>query len=96
MLFLEILKVNYGELLNAITKARKNQYIDSVYSQKAMDKIIPMYDKKDIIKALQELYKYNSEIIDFQKILIAKIDDIKRSKNDFKATETKIDNENMP
>ncbi|MCJ8341908.1 MAG: replication initiation protein [Cetobacterium sp.] len=79
------------KLLKAIAKARKNHFVDSSYSQKAMDKIISMYDEKDIIKALGELYKYNSEIIDFQKILISKIDDIKRSKNDFKAIETKND-----
>ena len=79
------------KLLKAIAKARKNHYINSVYSQKALDTILTMYDEKDIIKGLNELYKYNSEIMDFQKILIAKIDDIKRSKNDFKAIETKND-----
>ena len=69
-----------GKLLKAIAKARKSRFIDSSYSQKAMDKIISMYDEKDIIKALGELYKYNSEILNFQKMLISKIDDVKRSK----------------
>ncbi|SKB09720.1 Initiator Replication protein, partial [Prosthecobacter debontii] len=68
------------KLLNAITKARKNQYIDSVYSQKALDTILTMYEEKDIIKGLNELYKYNSEIKNFSKILISKIEDIKNSK----------------
>ncbi|WP_297407573.1 replication initiation protein [uncultured Cetobacterium sp.] len=68
------------KLSKAITKARKSRFVDSSYSQKAMDKIISMYDEKDIIKALGELYKYNSEILNFQKMLISKIDDVKRSK----------------
>lgn len=68
------------KLLKAIIKARKNRFIDNSYSQKAMDKIISMHDEKDIIKALGELYKYNSEINNFQRILISKIDDIKSSK----------------
>ena len=69
-----------GKLLKAIAKARKSRFIDSSYSQKAMDKIISMYDEKDTIKALGELCKYNSEILNFQKMLISKIDDVKRSK----------------
>lgn len=77
------------KLLKAIAKARKSRFIDSSYSQKAMDKIISMYDEKDIIKALGELYKYNSEIINFQKMLISKIDDVKRSKMPLKHFEEK-------
>lgn len=68
------------KLLKVIEKSRKNQFIDSSYSQKAMDKIIEKYDEKDIIKAFGELYKYNSEIKSFSKILTAKIEDIKNSK----------------
>ena len=68
------------KLLNSIEKARKNRFIDKSYSQKSMDKIIKKYDEKDIIKALGELYKYNSEIKSFSKILTAKIEDIKNSK----------------
>ncbi|MGL5356573.1 MAG: hypothetical protein ACRDAQ_08560, partial [Cetobacterium sp.] len=68
------------KLVNTILKARKNRFVDLAYSQKAMDKIIAKYDEKDIIKGLNELYKYNSEIKNFSKILISKIDDIKKSK----------------
>ena len=68
------------KLLNAIIKARQNRFIDLSYSQKAMEKIVLMYDEKDIIKGLNELYKYNSEILNFSKILISKISDIKASK----------------
>ena len=81
------------KLLKAIIKARKNRFIDSSYSQKAMDKIISMYDEKDIIKALGELYKYNSEIINFQKMLVSKINDIKSSKIPLKSFEIKIEDE---
>ncbi|WP_297407336.1 DUF1493 family protein [uncultured Cetobacterium sp.] len=45
--------------------------------------------EKDIIKALGELCKYNSEIINFQKMLISKIDDVKRSKTILKPSEEK-------
>ena len=68
------------KLLNSIEKSRKNRFVDGSYSQKAMDKIIEKYDEKDIIKALGELYKYNSEIKNFSKILTSKIEDIKNSK----------------
>lgn len=68
------------KLLNSIEKARKNRFIDESYSQKAMEKLLQKYDEKDIIKALRELYKYNSEIKSFTKILTAKIEDIKNSK----------------
>lgn len=68
------------KLLNSIEKARKNRFIDKSYSQKAMEKLLQKYDEKDIIKALGELYKYNSEIKSFSKILTAKIEDIKNSK----------------
>ncbi len=68
------------KLLNSIEKARKNRFVDESYSQKAMEKLIQKYDEKDIIKALEELYKYNSEIKNFSKILTAKIEDIKNSK----------------
>ncbi|WP_297407624.1 hypothetical protein [uncultured Cetobacterium sp.] len=47
-----------------------------------MEKLIQKYYEKDIIKALGELYKYNSEIKNFSKILTAKIEDIKNSKMD--------------
>ena len=67
-------------LLKTISKARQNRFVDLSYSQKAMDKIVLMYDEMDIIKGLNELYKYNSEILNFSKILISKISDIKASK----------------
>lgn len=68
------------KLLKFIEKSRKNRFIDESYSQKAMEKILQKYDEKDIIKALGELSKYNSEIKSFSKILTAKIEDIKNSK----------------
>ncbi|MGL6023746.1 MAG: RepB family plasmid replication initiator protein [Cetobacterium sp.] len=68
------------KLINHIEKARKNRFVDNSYSQKAMEKLLQKYDEKDVIKALGELYKYNSEIKSFSKILISKIEDIKNSK----------------
>ncbi|MEG1146952.1 MAG: hypothetical protein RSE21_05935, partial [Bacilli bacterium] len=62
--------------------ARRNRFVDDSYSQKAMEKLLQKYDEKDIIKALGELYKYNSEIKSFSKILTSKIEDIKNSKMD--------------
>ena len=69
-----------SELIKNIEKARQNRFIEESYSQKAMEKLIQKYEEKDIIKALKELYKYNSEIKSFSKILTAKIEDIKNSK----------------
>ncbi|MGL5356016.1 MAG: RepB family plasmid replication initiator protein [Cetobacterium sp.] len=68
------------KLINSIEKSRKNRFVDDSYSQKAMEKLLQKYDEKDIIKALGELYKYNSEIKNFSKILTSKIEDIKNSK----------------
>lgn len=81
---LEVVSINLlsDKLLNSIEKARKNRFVDDCYSQKAMNKIIEKYDEKDIIKALGELYRYNSEIKSFSKILTSKIKDIKNSKMD--------------
>ncbi|MEG0578255.1 MAG: hypothetical protein RR500_10440, partial [Bacilli bacterium] len=70
------------KLINSIEKSRKNRFLDDSYSQKAMEKLLQKYDEKDIIKALGELYKYNSEIKSFSKILTSKIEDIKNSKMD--------------
>ncbi|MGL4947249.1 MAG: hypothetical protein ACRC4X_06280 [Cetobacterium sp.] len=67
-------------LEKAILKARKNRFIDDVYSAKAIEKLILKYNEGDIIKALNELYKYNSEIVNFSKILNSKIKDIVDSK----------------
>lgn len=77
------------KLLNAIKKAKKSLYVQNVYSQKAMDKLIKKYDEKLIIKALKELANYNQEIKSFSAIMTAKIEDIKNSSN--KAIEGKID-----
>lgn len=77
------------KLLNAIKKAKKSLYVQNVYSQKAMDKLIKKYDEKLIIKALKELANYNQEIKSFSAIMTAKIEDIKNSSN--KAIEEKID-----
>ncbi|MGL5989829.1 replication initiation protein, partial [Cetobacterium sp.] len=78
------------KLVKAIEKARKNRFVDLVYSQKAMDKIITKYEEVDVIKGLNELYKYNSEIKNFSKILISKIDDIKNSKIELIKTKVRI------
>lgn len=77
------------KLLNAIKKAKKSLYVQNVYSQKAMEKLIKKYDEKLIIKALKELANYNQEIKSFSAIMTAKIEDIKNSSN--KAIEEKID-----
>lgn len=69
-----------SKLLKAIEKVLKNRFIEKSYSQKSMDIILKQYEEKDIIKALGELYKYNSEVKSFSKILISKIEDIKYSK----------------
>ncbi|MGL4998935.1 MAG: hypothetical protein ACRC5T_08225, partial [Cetobacterium sp.] len=79
------------KMIKAIEKARKNRFVDLVYSQKAMDKIIKKYEENDVIKGLNELYKYNSEIKNFSKILISKIDDIKNSKIELIKTKVKIE-----
>lgn len=64
----------------AIEKARKNQYINNVYSKKTIENLLNRYDEIDIIKALNESYKYNSEIFNFSRFLTAKITDIINSK----------------
>ncbi|MGL5056654.1 MAG: hypothetical protein ACRC6A_04725, partial [Fusobacteriaceae bacterium] len=79
------------KLVKTIEKARKNRFVDLVYSQKAMDKIITKYEEADVIKGLNELYKYNSEIKNFSKILISKIEDIKNSKMELIKTKVKIE-----
>ncbi|MGL4867402.1 MAG: replication initiation protein [Cetobacterium sp.] len=77
----KIEQVEFSEkMIKAIEKVRKNRFVDTVYSQKAMEKIVAKYEEKDVIKALGELYKYNTEILNFSKILISKIEDIKNSK----------------
>ncbi|MGL6025012.1 MAG: hypothetical protein ACRC0F_10395, partial [Cetobacterium sp.] len=80
---IDILENEISEKMKAtILKARKNRYIDTSYSQKAMDKIIQRYDEKDVIKALNELSKYESEIVSFSKILNSKVKDIVQSKKE--------------
>lgn len=69
-----------SRMLLTLERARKNRFIDASYSRKAMAKIVTQYDEKDILKALREAYKYNSEIINFSKFLISKIKDIQESK----------------
>lgn len=77
------------KLINAIKKAKKSLYVQSAYSQKAMDKLIKKYDEKLIIKALGEVAKYNQEIKNFSSIMTSKIEDIKNSSN--KALDEKMD-----
>ena len=69
-----------NNLIRIIKKVRKNKFIDSAYSQKAIDKLLLRYTESDIIKGLFELYKYNFEINNFSAILTAKIEDIKKSR----------------
>lgn len=74
-------KLEFSDKLEkAIEKARKSHFIDAIYSHKAMQKIVSTYDEKDILKALREATKYNSEILNFSKFLISKIKDIQNSK----------------
>lgn len=68
------------KLETTIQKVRKNKFVNKVYSKKAIEKLLTKYEEEDIIKALNESYKYNSEIINFSKFLIAKIVDIISSK----------------
>ena len=77
------------KLINAIKKAKKSLYVQSSYSQKAMDKLIKKYDEKLIIKALGEVAKYNQEIKSFSSIMTSKIEDIKNSSN--KALDEKME-----
>ena len=77
------------KLLNAIKKAKKSLYVQSAYSQKAMDKLIKKYDEKLIIKALGEVAKYNQEIKSFLSIMTSKIEDLKNSSN--KALDEKME-----
>lgn len=69
-----------NNLIRIIKKVRKNKFIDSAYSQKAIDKLLLRYTESDIIKGLFELYKYNFEINNLSSILTAKIEDIKKSR----------------
>lgn len=82
------------KLLNAIKKAKKSLYVQSAYSQKAMEKLLKKYDEKLIIKALKELANYNQEIKSFSAIMTAKIEDIKNSSNE--AIEKKLDEVVIP
>lgn len=68
------------KLEKAIEKARKNRFIDIIYSHKAMQKIIKTYDEQNILKALREASTYQNHIHSFSKFLIAKIKDIENSK----------------
>ena len=77
------------KLINAIKKAKKSLYVQSAYSQKAMEKLLKKYDEKLIIKALGEVAKYNQEIKSFLSIMTSKIEDLKNSSN--KALDEKME-----
>ena len=77
------------KLLKAIKKAKKSIYINKVYSDKAMKKLLSKYDETLIIRALEESSKYNQEIKSFSSLMTAKIEDIKNSSNE--AIEKKLD-----
>ncbi len=84
---IEIDKIEFSPALkNAIKTARKNRFIDIAYSSKAIKELYKRYNEEDIIKALKEAYKYNSEIFSFSKFMTAKINDIINSKNEKKET----------
>lgn len=70
------------KIIKAIEIARKNRFIDISYSHRSMKTILAKYDEENILKALREAYKYNSEIINFSKFMISKIKDIQDSKKE--------------
>lgn len=77
------------KLLKAIKKAKKSVYINKVYSDKAMKKLLVKYDESLIIRALEESAKYNQEINSFSSFVTAKVEDIKNSSNE--AIERKLE-----
>lgn len=68
------------QLFKAIEKARKNRFVQEKYSQRAVDKAVQQFGEELVIKGLKELYKFQKPISSFSKMLVAKIDDIRKLK----------------
>ncbi|MGL5315894.1 MAG: hypothetical protein ACRC92_21745 [Peptostreptococcaceae bacterium] len=64
----------------AIKRLNKNRYISDKISIKVIESMLKKYNETDIVKALNELYNYNREVMSFQAILTAKIKDIINTK----------------
>lgn len=71
-----------NKLINTIKRAKKSIFINKVFSQKAINKLLKKYDEDLIILALKECAKYNQEIKSFGALMTAKIEDILNSSND--------------
>lgn len=71
-----------NKLINTIKRAKKSIFINKVFSQKAINKLLKKYDEDLIILALKECAKYNQEIKSFMALMTAKIEDILNSSND--------------
>lgn len=69
------------KLIDTIKRAKKNIYVNKTYSQKAIDRLLTQYDEDIIIKALNDISKYNREIKNFPAFITDKINDIKNSTN---------------
>lgn len=69
-----------SKMITAIKKAKKSIYIQKCFSEKALKKLLSKYDENLVIKALGECAKFNEEIKSFSALMIAQIEDIKKSK----------------
>lgn len=69
-----------SKMITAVKKAKKSIYIQKCFSEKALKKLLSKYDEGLVIKALGECAKFNEEIKSFSALMIAKIDDIQKSK----------------
>lgn len=81
-----------NKLINTIKRAKKSIFINKVFSQKAINKLLKKYDEDLIILALKECAKYNQEIKSFGAFMTAKIEDILNSSND--ALDKKLEKNN--
>lgn len=69
-----------SKMITAVKKAKKSIFIQKSFSEKALKKLLKKYDESLVIKALGECAKFNEEIKSFSALMIAKIDDIQKSK----------------
>lgn len=69
-----------SKMITAIKKAKKSIFIQKCFSEKALKKLLSKYDENLVIKALGECAKFNEEIKSFSALMIAQIEDIKKSK----------------
>lgn len=94
--YIETNKIEFSSALkSAIKKARKNRFIEISYSVKAIKELCKRYNEEDIIKALNEAYKYNSEIYSFSKFINAIVSDIVASKSLKKESKKMLIKENI-